>query len=876
MAQATRADGLIFETVHQRQDGTRFPVEVSARRIALQGQSFLQSIIRDISERQQAEERLRYQLHLVQSIADQAAEAIFVTDTQGRVTFLNAEAERTFGFAAGELTAQRLHDKLHHHYPDGRLFPISECPMNRVYAVGENVRNHQDLFFRKDGLPVAVECSSAPLERNGQRVGAVLIVRDITERKRAEAALEKAAEQRRLALDSGRMGTWIWELATGHMTCDIRLDELLGLEPVSSPPPLERFFERLHPQDRARVRQTAAAILGDGVERWDDEFRVVLPTGHVRWLAGHGEVKRDPTGQPGRFIGVMFDITQRKRAEAALFEETERLRVTLHSIGDGVITTDAEGRVDYLNPVAEALTGWSVADAQGQPLTQVFAILDEESRQPVPDPVARCLAEGGITKLDHPVLLRSRSEREYMIQDSAAPIRDAAGKVVGVVLVFSDVTKRRRLTRSIIYQATHDSLTGLLNRSEFERRLQRVLEAPQQERGEHALCYLDLDQFKVVNDTCGHAAGDKLLQQLSDLFKAQIRTRDTLARLGGDEFGVLLEHCSVHQALRVAETLRQAVEKFRFVQDDKLFRIGVSVGLVPIDHASGNLKEVLSAADAACYLAKDQGRNRIHVYQADDVALTRRYGEIRWAVRIPHALEENHFRLCCQPIAPLHGGGQTGAHYELLLRLEDNGQLILPGTFLAAAERYNLAAQLDRWVIHTALQWLGQHPALLQQLSLCSINLSGQSLGEETLLAFILAQVKTYGIPPEKLCFEITETVAIANLANASRLIEVLKAEGCRFALDDFGSGLSSFAYLKTLPVDYLKIDGAFIKDIATDSIDFAIVKSMHEIAQVTGKQTIAEWVEDEPILAKLREIGVHYAQGYFIGRPRPWQEPLH
>jgi diguanylate cyclase (GGDEF)-like protein/PAS domain S-box-containing protein len=568
------------------------------------------------------------------------------------------------------------------------------------------------------------------------------------------------------------------------------------------------------------------------------------------------------------------DIVERRRVEQALFAEKERAQVTLHSIGDAVITTNAEGIVEYLNPVAETLTGWSVAEACDRPLSAVFHKVDEHSHKPVPDPVAQCFAQGRVTGSADPGVLISRSGREYAIQDSVAPIRDREGEVLGVVLVFNDVTEARRLAREMSHQATHDVLTGLVNRREFEHRLRRVLETARKEQVEHALCYLDLDQFKVINDTCGHAAGDELLRQLGHLLQQQVRERDTLARLGGDEFGALLEHCSLQQARRVADALRQAVEAFRFVWEDKGFRVGVSIGLVPITEASESLTAVLRAADSACYAAKEMGRNRIHLYHEGDAELARRHGEMQTVGQINRALEEDRFHLVFQPLAPINGHDGEGAHYELLLRMSDeNGRIVLPGTFLPAAERYNLSTKLDRWVTSTAFEWLADHPDHLQHLSLCSINLSGLSLGDEEFLAFVTRAFKERHFLPQKVCFEVTETAAIANLSSATRFLTVLKDLGCRFALDDFGSGLCSFAYLKHLPVDFLKIDGVFVKDIVDDPIDLAMVKSIHEIGRAMGKLTIAEYVENQAILGKLREIGIDYAQGFGIGRPQSIEE---
>jgi diguanylate cyclase (GGDEF)-like protein len=456
------------------------------------------------------------------------------------------------------------------------------------------------------------------------------------------------------------------------------------------------------------------------------------------------------------------------------------------------------------------------------------------------------------------------------------PFSDAHGSVTGVVVNVRDVTEARSLSEQLSYQASHDALTGLMNRRAFEQRLQQLLETAKAEKIEHVLCYLDLDQFKVINDTCGHTAGDELLRQLGGVLRQQVRGRDTLARLGGDEFGILLERCSVTQAQRVTTAVRTAVEGFRFAWEEQSFNIGVSIGVVPINEASENMAGVHSMADAACYAAKDAGRNRVHIYREDDVELAKRRGEMHWVAVINRALEENRFLLHCQSFIPLASGDDQRQGYELLVRMQnDNDRIVAPGAFLPAAERYNLSTNLDRWVITAAFQWLIDHPQHLKRLLLCAINLSGSSLGDKEFLEFVIQRFEEHNLPPQKICFEVTETAAIANLTHATHFIKALKALGCRFALDDFGSGLSSFAYLKNLPVDFIKIDGMFVKDIVDDPIDLAMVKSINDMAQVMGKQTIAEFVENDAILEKLRKIGVDYAQGYGIDRPRPLAEMI-
>jgi diguanylate cyclase (GGDEF)-like protein len=440
--------------------------------------------------------------------------------------------------------------------------------------------------------------------------------------------------------------------------------------------------------------------------------------------------------------------------------------------------------------------------------------------------------------------------------------------VQGAVLVFRDVTEQRRLSHEIAFQATHDELTGLGNRRAFEYALEHAFARTRDAAEQHVVCYLDLDEFKVVNDTCGHTAGDALLCQIAQVFSALLAQGDLLCRLGGDEFGILLRRHSVAQALQLAERLQESLTAYRFVWRDQNFGVGVSIGLVLLDDSSESVGALLQAADSACYVAKDAGRGRIHVYAADDPALAQRYGVMEWVSRIENALRQDQFVLYAQPILSLAETPPRGLHCEILLRMQDGqGGLVLPGVFMPAAERYHLASRVDRWVVTHALQWLASHQDQIEQ---CAINLSGQSMGDAAFMAFVVQSLEASTVQCDKLCFEITETAAISNLQTAHHFIDTLRARGCKFSLDDFGSGLSSFAYLRTLAVDVLKIDGQFVKDIASDPVSLAMVKSIHEIGCLMGKQTVAEFVESEGILERLRELGVHYAQGYAVGFPMP------
>ena len=566
------------------------------------------------------------------------------------------------------------------------------------------------------------------------------------------------------------------------------------------------------------------------------------------------------------------DRRTRRRTEEALYQERERALVTLHSIGDGVITTDRDGRVDYINPVAEQVTGWTYGEAQGRQLYDVLPLISDATRRPISSPAEAALRTGTVVNLEEHCVLVNRHGEEFHIEDSAAPIFDSDDNIIGAVLVFHDVTQQQRMARQISWQATHDSLTGLSNRGEFDNQLARLIEDCHQHQHHHALLYLDLDQFKVVNDTCGHAAGDQLLKRLSELLIKQLPSNATLARLGGDEFGVLLENSTIDHSREVAELILRVVESFQFSWESSTFDLSVSIGLVPI---TGDLTPsvALSAADVACFVAKESGRRRIHVYEEGDAEHTRHHSEMQWVSRINQAMAEDRFELFRQAIVPLQE--ETGEQrYEILIRLRDNdGKLIPPGMFIPAAERYNLMPALDRWVIQTTFDYCAQlqrrDPSQAASMRF-SVNLSGNSLNDASLFAFIRDQLEAYDIPTSQLCFEITETAAVFNLANATRFIRQMKDLGCRFALDDFGSGLSSFGYLKNLPVDFLKIDGSFVKDMVEDSMDRAIVAAINQVGHELGIRTIAEFVENDAILDQLKTLGVDYAQGYGVGKPEP------
>lgn len=570
------------------------------------------------------------------------------------------------------------------------------------------------------------------------------------------------------------------------------------------------------------------------------------------------------------FSAFIRDITQQKMADLNLLESENRFRVLYDGTPAIFFTVNKNNIMISVNEFGAEKLGYRVDELVGR---SVMDIILEKDRDNYQVSIDSCFLDQNNVH-DWEILKVKNDGSTIWSRETARVINDIDGEKK-ILIVSEDITDAHKLSQQLSYQASHDALTGLVNRREFEIRLESLIRDDAGRGEEHALCYLDLDQFKVINDTCGHLAGDELLRQLGELLQSKVRKKDTLARLGGDEFGVLMENCSLSQAERVAHNLRELVEEFQFIWIYERFSIGVSIGLVPINDSSGDSAEILSTADAACYAAKDAGRNRVHVYYTKDIDLAVHRSEMQWVSKINHALDEDRLRLYLQPIILLSGKDEDKKHYECLIRMVDeDGKIIPPGAFLPAAERYNLSTKIDRWVFESIYAWMAGHSGKQKELTSCSVNLSGHSLSNEDFLQFIVNKLDERKVPASNICFEITETVAISRMSNAIRFMEVLKDKGCFFALDDFGSGVSSFGYLKNLPVDFLKIDGMFVRDITSDPIDLAMVRSINEIGQLMGKKTIAEFVENEEIVKSLIELGVDYGQGYHLGKPRAIKVP--
>jgi diguanylate cyclase (GGDEF)-like protein/PAS domain S-box-containing protein len=600
----------------------------------------------------------------------------------------------------------------------------------------------------------------------------------------------------------------------------------------------------------------------------------------VELVGARGEVTRvelsgtaiDSAGESALLLTAVEMLPQSAAATAPPAGQP-RAMATLDAMGESVITVDEEGRIDYINSSAEALFGQRSDLIIGKTFLDVASLVDEADRRSLGDPVRMALTSGGRVSMGRrAVLVPVQGGMERSVELNVTPLLSDAKTPSGVVLVLHDTSELRGLTRQMTYQASHDALTGLVNRREFERRLQEAMDSAQSGDAAHALCYLDLDRFKVVNDTCGHTAGDNMLREVASIIKEAVRDSDTVGRIGGDEFALLLVGCPLEKARQIADDVVRSVGDYRFVWKDKIFNIGVSIGLVEIGRGVGAIEDLMSSADSACYVAKQQGGVHVHVYSAREEAAARHTGEIHWLQRLQGALRDNNFELYYQPIVHARAGTLRGPAIEVFVRLEsENGQpSAAPAEFFRAAERYRLMPHVDRWVVQAVLSALGRGGMKLPAGRSVAINIAGQTLGDSEFLEFVVECFDHTGASPADICFEVTESSVVANLDHARRFIAVLHGMGCEFALDDFGSGLSSFSTLKTLPMDYLKIDGSFIRNLAVDPVNQALVAAMIELSRSLNFRIVAEQCEDQPSLDVVKRMGIDFVQGFIIGRPQP------
>ena len=626
----------------------------------------------------------------------------------------------------------------------------------------------------------------------------------------------------------------------------------------------------LRPAYRSLLRKQIDAGLRGDTELAPLEVQLISTDDAERWVELH--TARTEYEGDAALITVAKDIAHRKSLEVSLGRSKLQARITLESIGEGIITTDRTGTIDYMNEAAEQLLGVLRSAAIGRRPGDLMALVDESDRESLGDPVEQCLTDRKRVSLGRRALLLAKeSDREFSVELTASPIRGPGGEMAGCVAIFHDVTELRGLAREMSYQATHDALTGLVNRAEFERRLRSALDALRGNGTGYVVSYLDLDRFKVVNDTSGHIAGDNLLREVAGLLKKQVRDSDTVARLGGDEFAMLLVGCPLDKARQIADEVSEAVANQRFVWQDQVFDVGVSIGLVELGPESMSPESVLNAADSACYVAKQQGRGGHHVYSARDEMLAREKGDIQWLQRLQRALREDQFELHFQPIVATEGSTLRGPAAEILLRLcDESGDRYAPAQFLRTAERYQLMGGIDRWVLRHALTMLASGLPKLPRERSCSINLSGQALIDDSFLEFIVDALDHSGVEPRRICFEVTEQAVMGNLDHARRFISVLHGIGCEFAIDNFGSGIGSFAKLKNLSIDYLKIDGTYTRGLESDPINREMIAAMIKLARQLDFKVIAEQVEDGESFDTLRRLGVDFIQGFAVERPRP------
>jgi len=699
----------------------------------------------------------------------------------------------------------------------------------------------------------------------------LFIRRSFAQREQLDAQLHLSEERLGLGFEGINAGLWDFDFERDRVYYSPQLYEQLGYRVGELSLDGLGSFSLIHPDDLPLARVALRDHLtSDAV--FDVEIRLRMGHGGYLWCRAHGKALRNAKGRAFRMVGCVFDVSDRKRAEASAREEKELAQITLDSIGDGVIRTDDGGRVTYCNAMAEQILGRSAIEMHAQPFESVCVLGDDARSERVAHCAGPLTPQHAFNSGATQNLYVARPDGSRLpVSYSATNMRDTKGNAIGTVVVLRDVSAERQHAATLAYQAAHDELTDLFNRREFEHRINRMLEQSTSSNLEYAVLFLDLDQFKIVNDTCGHEAGDELIRHVSATLKGCLREDDMLARLGGDEFGVVLQDCATQEALRVADCLRLAVENIHLPWFDVFLTTGVSIGVVTGATNLKSSKEIMKAADVACYVAKEKGRNRVHRFSHDDQESSAAHSQMVWASRVKATLAHDRFCLYAQKIVPLglqQVEERRGIHVELLLRMKDEtGAIVPPSHFIGAAERFNLMPAIDRWVIDRAFSIIA---ANAHENGTWSINLSGESVGDERIFDYITDQQQRWGISLERVCFEITETAAITNLHRVAALINRLRALGCRFALDDFGTGMSSFNYLKHLSIDYLKIDGSFVRGIENCSLDRSIVRSITQVAHEAGKLVIAEFAENQAIIECLREMGVDYAQGYGVGLPEP------
>ena len=841
-------DGELHDTVHyksvfSRADGT--PAGVIGN-------------LTDITSLKRTENALRLSELQMRLISDNVPALIAYFDAGLRCSFCNKAYAEWFGGTPGEFLGRHLRD-----ITGADIFAQVEPHFGRAFT-GEQV-TYERPHRLKDGSTGHLQIVLAPhLDSAGKVVGVYALVTDTTQRKRDEAKVARSRERLNFALQGSSLALWDANLQGDEIYFSAEWAEMLGYPPRETVIDVKALAARVHPEDRDRISNAISDVIRGVKSTYTEEHRLATLSGNWKWVESRGMVvERDAKGAALRMAGTNADITERKDAEASLRASEAQLRLVIDNVPALIAYLDMDRRFRFVNKRYAEFFGFTPEEIIGK---HGIEVIGEQAYGEYVGHFDKVLA-GTPVWYQRQVKLKS-GETGY-IEVALVPHIAGDGRVIGAYVLSRDITKSVEAEGRIRHMARHDALTDLLNRREFEERLRLVLADAQ--ACDYALVYLNIDQLKIVNDSCGHAAGDELLRQVAAVLRDGIARDDLLARLGSDEFGVLHKSTTPDSARAAAENLRQAAQALRFAWHERSFPVSISIGVVPL--AGQNVDELLTMGDAACRIAKNRGRNRIHLYHPTDGELALRRNQIEWRSRILNALEHDRFQLYWQPITSLRGPALLAEHYEVLLRmLDENGEPIAPMAFIPTAEHFGLMPALDRWVVSAALAAHSPLSAKADRAGglILAINLSGDTLDDETFPVFLRNELERFQVNPRSICFEITETAAISDIASARSFIKEFKGLGCQFSLDDFGSGMSSFGYLRNLPVDYLKIDGSFIRDICRDSIDLAMVESINHIGHIMGKQTIAEFVEDDPTIVMLRKIGVDYAQGYGVGEPKP------
>lgn len=871
----TGGSGFEFEKRYLRKDGTAFWTRLHGTilRDETTGEpAYFVTQVFDIDQRKRAEDELALIRNRWTFALESAGQGVWDYDVVSGRTYHSPIWSQMLGLPPEAAPSENADwRKLVH--------PDDIASLDAVEA--EHVEGRSDMIEstvrmrHADGHWVWILNRGRVIERDGEGRPLRIIGThtDITRQKESEEKLATLNERIRLAAQAGGVGMWSWNDTRRELIWDERMFALYGLDPATAKATYRDWIDRVHPDDRATAEEVFLRAL---VNRcgYNTVFRVVLPSGEVRHIRALAHRRVDADGSIV-MLGTNWDVTEQHLVAEALAAEKERLRVTLHSIGDAVICTDTQGRITFMNLAAETLTGSIEPLARGEALETIYRPVHEDNGEVLPSSVAEALRAGIAVEQQHPGKLVRKDGSARSIRDTAAPVRAASGEMIGAVLVFQDVTTARALQRDLAYAASHDALTGLKNRGAFEGALQAAHAEARSTGDAHAVLFVDLDRFKVLNDTAGHAAGDALLREVAAVIRNAVRANDVVARLGGDEFAILLRRCAIDDAERVGNAIIDCVKGIRFAWNGKMYTVGASVGITALTAQSIAVADVVAQADVACYAAKAGGRDRVSVYRPDSSEAHRALSDLHIAASIRESIEAGRFRLYAQEIRDLEAPLARGTKLEVLTRMvASDGSMISPGVFIPAAERFDLMGALDQWVLRTTLRTFGERIQAVPDLTV-AVNLSANSLNDPGLWDFVSAELAATGFDPSRLVLEITETAVINNFGAAERFVETARRAGCRVSLDDFGSGVSSFSYLKRFAVDTIKIDGTFVRNMKSNHYDRTIVRLIHEIGAELGVDTVAEYVEDVETVDLLRSMGVRYGQGFLFHRPRPLGEVL-